>query len=284
MKPTLSVIIPTFNRAAKLDHTLECLHKQSLPKDAYEVWVVDDGSSDDTQTVLKKWTAKSPLVHALHQKNAGQGVARNKALKEVNGELVLFIGDDIYASKNFLKEHLKFHQAHPDENAACLGLTEWDTTKPVTLYMEWLTSGGPQFAYHKLTAHKVASFWFFYTSNISLKTSLLKKETFDEDFHGYGWEDIELGYRLHKKHQLELIYVPEALAYHDHFMAEESLKSKMLAIRKNARTFQNKHPEVRVIPRGIKKNLLACLTSKPILAIAKVLSKRLYWTLLSKAL
>lgn len=284
MKPYLSIIIPTYNRAEKLEKTLEHLHDQSLSAESYEIIVVDDGSTDRTEEVLKKWGAKNPLVHTLHQKNAGQGVARNHGLKKAEGEVVLFIGDDIYASRDFLLNHVRFHQDKPEENAACLGLTEWE--KPTTPFMEWLTHGGPQFAYDRLTPNEEASFWFFYTSNLSIKTSLLKKESFDENFKGYGWEDIELGYRLHKYADLKLIYCPAALANHDHPMEEKDLERKMLSIGKTAKTFQKKHPELPVVPQDLKKILLSIVGSLPVIILLRILSplsgKELYWFSLSK--
>lgn len=286
MKTYLSVIIPTFNRADKLEKTLQCLHEQSLNSESYEIWVVDDGSTDGTEALLKTWSRKSPLVHALHQKNAGQGTARNHALKKVAGEIILFIGDDIYAQPTFLEQHTQFHQDHPEENIACLGLTEWDQTQPITPFMEWLVDGGPQFAYKKLRPNQEAGFWYFYTSNISLKRSLLLKESFDEDFKGYGWEDIELGYRLQKKHGLKLLYTPLALAHHDHSMQEKDLEKKMQGIGKTAKIFQKKQPELQVLPKGVKKRLLQILSSSPSLLALKLLSplmgKRFYWYALSK--
>lgn len=253
-QPHLSIIIPTFNRAGHLNETLKRLHEQSLSKEFYDIWVVNDGSTDSTRKLLEIWTQKSPLVHALHQKNSGQGTARNHALKAIKKaerkqgsgknriELILFIGDDIYGTKDFLKEHVEFHQKHPEENTACLGLTEWDSSEPVTEFMKWLVTGGPQFAYHRLHAEQELSFWYFYTSNVSLKKSLLKNAHFDEDFKTYGWEDVELAYRLQTKHHLKLIYQPKALAFHNHFMKEEDLAKKNVEHRKNGTPLSKKTP------------------------------------------
>ncbi len=288
MHPFLSVIIPTFNRAQNLNETLKRLHQQSLNQEAYEIWVVNDGSTDETQKVLEEWGRHSSILHAVHQANTGQRMARNHALKKAKGRVVLFMGDDIYATETFLEEHVRFHEDRPDSEWACLGLTEWAGSAPVTPYMHWLTHGGPQFAYPLLKEGQFATFWFFYTSNLSLKKSMLEREQFDESFRGYGWEDIELGYRLQKQ-GLKLIYQPKALAHHDHPMQEDSLRGKMMAIGKNARVFQKKHPEISVLPTGIKKKLIQVAVSLPILEPLRVLKKisptlfaRAYWTLASK--
>ncbi len=278
LKPYITVIIPTFNRADKLQLCLESLQNQSLQDEAYEVIVVDDGSNDSTPKLLKKWTAQWPRLRALHQKNAGQGSARNNALKVASGQIILFIGDDIYASHNFLLEHAHFHQENPSENFACLGLTEW--YGEVTPFMEWLTNGGPQFAYHHLDSGKPARFWYFYTSNLSIKKSKLGPQPFDSDFRAYGWEDIELGFRLEKM-GLELIYTPQALAYHDHFTEESSLKKRMHCVGKTAVLFQKKQPELNVLPTGFKKLILKTITLWPFLQLS-IPFKRIHWYLLSK--
>lgn len=278
--PFLSVIVPTYNRAEKLEKCLRALQNQSLAQESFEVLVVDDGSSDFTPELLKKWTAVWPNLKALHQKNAGQGNARNKAIKEAAGQVVLFIGDDIFASTDFLAKHAGYHQEHPEKEFACLGLTEWDPQQKITPFMEWLTHGGPQFAYHQLTANQEASFWYFYTSNISLKKELLLADSFDPDFKGYGWEDIELGYRLAQK-GLKLIYTPEAFALHDHFMEPSSLKKRMFNVGKSALLFQKKQPTVKVIPSGFKKIILHLISSWPFIALSFPF-KRLHWYLLSK--
>jgi glycosyltransferase involved in cell wall biosynthesis len=284
--PYLSVIIPTYNRAEKLDRCLAALRSQDLATESFEVLVVDDGSSDSTPELLKKWAGEWSSLKVLSQKNSGQGVARNKALKQARGQVILFIGDDIYAGKNFLKAHLQFHQDSPQLEAAALGLTEWE--EPVTPFMHWLTHGGHQFAYCKLTAHEEASFWFFYTSNISLKKDFLGARPFDPTFKAYGWEDIELGYRLSKKN-LQLMYIPEACATHDHFMEEASLKDRMQKIGRSAVKFQKHHKDLHVLPSGLKKLTFLLIGSAPSIAglfllksfIPSIFS-RYYWYALMK--
>ncbi len=280
-KPYLTVVIPSFNRQTKLKTCLERLQNQTLAREAFEVIVVNDGSSDETESFLDSKMQSWPELKVIHQVNSGQGIARNKAIKMAEGQITMFIGDDIYATENFLQEHVDFHQENPKQEMACLGLTEWDKEQEVTPYMEWLTHGGHQFAYHKLTADQEAGFWFFYTSNISLKTELLQTDNFDTDFGGYGWEDMELGYRLEKK-GLKLIYKPKALAYHDHFMEPSSLKSKMEKIYSSAQVFQNKHPEIKVIPTGFKRFAFWLLSNPLNLAVLSIFGGPLYWYALSK--
>ena len=284
LDPYLTIIIPSYNRREKLVECLERLKAQSLNRESFEVIVVDDGSDDDTQEHVSRMEENWPELTLMHQKNSGQGIARNKAIKKAKGEIVLFIGDDIYAQEDFLKTHVNFHQDHPEQKFACLGLILWDPTKRINLFMEWLTNGGPQFAYHKLEPNKSASSFYFYTSNVSLKRELLEKHKFDTDFKGYGWEDIELGYRLEKEEEMEVIYTPDALAYHDHYMEESSLERRMRDIASNAKRFEDKHPGLKVVPTGIKYIIFRLISFRICLLLLSVLriifptfGSRSYW-------
>lgn len=289
MKPFLSVIIPTYNRAEKLEKCLHRLKVQTLNPESYEVLVVNDGSTDATMVALQSWSKTWPQLKVVHQKNAGQGTARNKALSQAEGQIILFMGDDIYASPKFLEAHVRFHEDHPEPYYAALGCTEWDTEQTITPFMKWLTSpGGHQFSYHRLQAHQELSFWYFYTSNVSLKKSLLRNKKFDTDFKGYGWEDTELGFRLAQE-GLKLIYIPEAKATHNHPMKESELKTRMLHIGKNAVLFQKKHPQVPVLPKGGKKFLMVLGSRIPFLTVLFILKtlcpswfSHPYWYVLSK--
>lgn len=277
--PTLTVIIPTYNRAEILSRCLENLSKQTTQD--FEVIIVDDGSTDNTHETAQKF----PQFKYIHQENQGQGNARNNALGSATGEIILFIGDDILLEKTALQEHILTHKKHPQSNAAVLGLVLWHPEINVTPFMEWLTNGkagGTQFAYDLLEGRDEADYNFFYTSNISLKKNLLDKHQFDPDFKSYGWEDIELGYRLTKQENLKLHYNPEAVGYHHHEIDEKSLAKRMRSIGKSAKIFHQKHPELKKIPPFYKKLILKIISSKPILLLAKLFRKNFYWYLLSK--
>ena len=266
----LSVIIPTYNRSEILAECLEHLAGQHFVKGEFEVIVVDDGSTDDTRKVVQNFQRKRffPLMY-LFQKNRGQGIARNKALARAKGKIIVFIGDDIFVTQDFLREHVEFHRKYLKENEAVLGLTLWDPRLTINPFMEFMTRGGlifgrfggHQFAYDRLFGKKMADFHFFYTSNISLKRSLLLKHSFDEDFSSYGWEDIELGYRLTKFEKMKLYYNNKAIGYHYHPMDESSLESRMMAIGKSAHIIHAKHPELHKVPKIWKRFILQFLSS-----------------------
>jgi hypothetical protein len=87
--PLFSIITPTFNRAALLREALESIASQSFRD--FEVFVVDDGSSDETETVVK---ACGIPIRFLRQANLGPGAARNLALQHARGRYVTFLDSD----------------------------------------------------------------------------------------------------------------------------------------------------------------------------------------------
>ncbi|MBI4636038.1 MAG: glycosyltransferase [Candidatus Rokubacteria bacterium] len=89
MTPLASLIIPTFNRAKLVAEALESALAQTLAP--LEVIVVDDGSTDDTPSVLARYAAR---VHCLRQPNRGQSAARNAGLATARAPYVAFLDDD----------------------------------------------------------------------------------------------------------------------------------------------------------------------------------------------
>lgn len=286
-----SIVIPTFNRSKKLRNCLIALFTQEYDTSEYEILVIDDGSQDDTADALKRLAKKSTVpLRTFMQPNQGQGVARNRGIDEATGEIILFLGDDIVATPDFLKEHNRVHLRHPEENATVLGFITWHPKLPISPLMRFMERGGAilgrfgghQFAYDLLAGKTKADFRFFYTSNISLKRSLLQNFKFDPWFSGYGWEDIELGVRLSKQAGLAIYYAPQAVAYHDHMMTEGDFVNRMRAIGESSIRFDQKYPELKKIPSRRKQWAFRLLSSPAALKCMKPLSQNLYFYALSK--
>jgi len=250
--PQLSVIIPTFNRAAVLRRMLNLLAVQTLAASEWEVIVIDDGSTDETPRVLVEFQEKGIFnLKWESQANAGQGAARNRGFDLATGKILLILGDDMLPRPGLLEAHLRFHIHHPETEAAALGLVRWHPELAITRFMRWLDTSGTQFKFHDLQPEQTTDFWRFYTANISLKKELLGTERFDPDFTGWGFEDTELGLRLEKK-GMKLLYYPDALVEHLHAISAEGLAERQRSAGRNAALFQSKHPEIAIIPRGWK--------------------------------
>src|SRR6266566_60708 len=211
--PAISVIIPTFNRSAMLADTLESFAAQSLPKNRYEVIVVDDGSKDTTREVCRDFASRIELKY-LHIDNSGTSAAKNTGVLASRGKILLFFDDDDIADHRLLEEHLKAHEHHQAENIAILGYTTWAPTLSVTPLMRYVTDiGGFLFAYGGLKDGQMLDFTYLWAGRCSCKRSFLAKHgVFNRQFRAPGIEDIELGYRL-SRFGLRVVFHRAAISY-----------------------------------------------------------------------
>ncbi|KKU78104.1 MAG: Glycosyl transferase, family 2 [Candidatus Peregrinibacteria bacterium GW2011_GWA2_47_7] len=276
----ISVVIPTYNRCDVLQRCLEALGNQKIDKSSYEVVVINDGSQDQTSAMLKNFQKTAPFeLRSFTQENKGQGMARNFGVEQARGDSILFLGDDVFPDPDCLREHMRIHHLHPEENHGVLGFVSWHPELQVTPLMRFMTLGGAifgkfgghQFAYDLLECRRSADYRFFYTANISLKRNILLRHKFDPWFSGYGWEDIELGYRLEQKEHFVLHYNPYAVGLHYHPMNESDFERRMRAIGKSVHIFDQKYPELHKVPRGRKKVLLSMISSRPAVGLLKTL-------------
>lgn len=246
--PGISVVIPTYNRSKTLISCLGHLERQTW-KD-FEVILIDDGSSDDTPRIVQGFLDRAALsLRFVRQENSGPARARNVGISLARAPLTLMLGDDILAQPRLVESHLKLHQSRPERELAGLGLTVWDTEmQKVTRFMRYLESS--QFAYEGLRAGASPTWEHFYTSNLSLKTSVLRENPFCERFPGAAMEDIELGYRLARAELLHMFFLPDAVASHVHPTDFRQACRRMQNIGWSAHLFHELWPEMSFDPKG----------------------------------
>ncbi|MGH7233251.1 MAG: glycosyltransferase [Nitrospiraceae bacterium] len=249
----VSVIIPTYNRRAILRKTLLAFTSQTIPPEQFEVIVVDDGSGDETVAMLRSFQASFRL-RILTQAHQGANAARNLGIHTAQGDLVLLTGDDMIPEPAFLESHLKFHRQHPSELIAMLGFIDWSPEIAVTPFMRFIVSpeGGQQFAFHEVKNGQ-ADFRLFYTSNISMKRSLLLKQQmlFDPQFTYPAYDDIELGFRLARQ-GMQLHYNAVAVTCHHHAVIPEGFVGRQRKAGRMAVVLAGKHPELGASLLGIE--------------------------------
>lgn len=90
--PIVSVIVPMYNAAGTVAHSLASLQSQSLTD--WEAVVVDDGSTDASSAIVRTIAGDDPRVRLLHQENRGVSAARNAATTECRGEYLYWLDPD----------------------------------------------------------------------------------------------------------------------------------------------------------------------------------------------
>lgn len=195
----ISVIIPTYNRKKLLEIILPQILNQNFEEN-YEVILSDDCSKDETNLYIEdlKKTYKN-LIYIYSPERRGPAHARNLALKNSKGKLIVFIDSDIFVEKNFIKNHYEI-QKENNFNVLVQG--------PVINTYNWEKPWEEKFKMRDISSA------YFATGNASISRELLLKAGFfDENFTFYGWEDLELGVRL-KKLKVKLVRSEKVKVWH----------------------------------------------------------------------
>ena len=260
----IGIVIPTHNRSSALMQCLAHLERQVFQD--FEVVVVDDGSSDDTPVRMAAYQSGSPLsLRYYRQQNSGPAKARNFAIAQLQAPVCLMLGDDIFASPTLVQRHLRAHQEEPALRVAVLGLTQWNTSgQQVTRFMRWLDQGNIQFSYPLLLAGARPGWQHFYTSNLSVKTELLRRFTFNEAFPYAAMEDMELAYRIDQSIGLRMTFLAEAVAEHLHPTTFRRACARMERAGYSMGLFYDLWPEQRPpVARGRRQAVVEALARHP---------------------
>jgi len=100
----VTVAIPTYNRADFLRQTLAGIAQQQFPRDHFEILVIDNNSTDHTRTVVEEFAGSHPAPRYLRETEQGLDYARNRAIAEARGEIIVFGDDDILVQPDWLAQ------------------------------------------------------------------------------------------------------------------------------------------------------------------------------------
>jgi glycosyltransferase involved in cell wall biosynthesis len=235
--PKISVVIGCYNQKEALGRVLSGFSLQTV--NDFEVIVVDSSSTDGTDRLLASWSPRY-LFHYLIQENSGKTGARNKAVAMATSPLLLITDADMIPDPNLIETHLAAHAS--SKVPTCFEGSTWNMhvlawpSEPENLY---------PYIREKLRAGAKLGWHYFLTGNLSLPVALFRQfKGFDMDFQGYGWEDIELGYRLSKA-KVPLRYLPAAKNYHYHVVGDDDFIRREVKKGESAAVFLKKHPELK---------------------------------------
>lgn len=232
----ISVIIGTYNQKEQLKLVLESFGKQTFDHQEFEVIVVDSFSNDGTDQMIENLYQLPYPLNYIRQENKGKTAARNRGINEAQGEIILLTDADMIADSKLLEEHVKAHKKH---NNACFEGTTFN-------YLTKDRDEVEPYIKQKLKPEQKLKWTYFLSGNLSIKKeTIINAGLFDEDFKSYGWEDIELGYRLHKI-DIPLFYLPSAKNYHNHFVDNQDMVARKYNMGKSAAIFYKKHPNFEI--------------------------------------
>lgn len=203
--------------------------------------VVADAAECEPRALDKAVAGRPYATRRLTAERPGASAARNTGWRAALAPLVLFIDDDVLPGPMLIAEHLAWHRQHSEDEVGVLGRMRWADELRVTPFMRWLEHG-IQFDYPNIEG--IDAGWArFYTANASIKRKLLERVGgFEEEALPFGYEDLDLGLRMHE-HGFRLLYNRAASAEHLHPMDLEVWKKRVPRIALAERQFVALHPD-----------------------------------------
>lgn len=254
-KVDVSVIIPTYNRENILMPTISLLlNQQGVSGINYEIVIVDSGN-DSTETTLKDNFTDSRICYKKFASMKNRSFLRNMGADIANGEVLIFLDNDMMVTPEFIESHYNGHK--DKKNIVLLGkrksLCEFDLT---ILPKEVVSSNSDMLEFlphykdvrdpflvdiNKDVSECETPWMFLYSHNFSLSKNMFDKVNgFDLDFgESWGYEDLELGYRLFIK-GAEFHVDENIIAYHQPHL--EQSKTEQFYALTNQKLFYVLHP------------------------------------------
>lgn len=203
--PFCSIIVPAHQASGMLARTLGAILASDLPREHWELIVVDDASTDDTAVVGARY---ADTVVRLPGHPHGPAYARNRGFEVSRGELVMFFDADVVVHRDTVRRFCEVMQQHPDAGAA---FGSYDDAPPAMGFMSQYRNLLHHYV-HQRNAGEVDTFW--------AGAGVVRRKVFDDAGMYDEWhfarpqiEDIELGARIRGLDQ-KILLRPEIQVTH----------------------------------------------------------------------
>lgn len=193
-EPTLdaSVIVPSFEGAHRLPILLEALSRQDFDG-SWEALVVIDGIADDSEAVVDAWSEHVPVRTIVLATNQGRSAALNAGFDAAAGRVLVRCDDDLEPAPDYVSAHTKMHAGPSPRGVVGLYRNVFPDTPYATAYG---TAADLKFKSDAYAAPQTAR-WKYWAGNCSVTRDTYDAVgPYDTTFRGYGWEDVDWGYRL----------------------------------------------------------------------------------------
>lgn len=251
--PNVSVIIPTYNCSQYISEAIESVLNQSFQ--AFELIIVNDGSTDRTDEVIKKYLDSFPdKIKYIKQENKGHAAARNTGIKASGGEFIAFLdADDLWLPNKLAAQILVFDK-NPDVGLVHTNCYGFGGPGGTYLGRYWMTP-------EQIQKHSGYIFFehYFRTIRITTSTVMIRKKCldevglFDENLSRLGSEDRELFLRILWKYHA--VYIDKPLGkYRDRSDSSGQNHEKMI---KGQKYVYEKITKLYKLPNSYKRKALS---------------------------
>jgi glycosyltransferase involved in cell wall biosynthesis len=253
----ISVIIPTRNNGLRLADRLRPLFHQTLPADEFEIVVVDNGSSDNTDRVLRQLSEEATNLRWVTEPAVGRARARNRGIWEARNELIVFLDDDIDVSPDHLVQHRTYHMHDPERLAVIGRVVDTSPINPVWLKDYFHARQVAGSGRSKEHSPDVPLGLRFATGIVSLLRDTLEHVRIESERDESALyfdpsfiirEDGDLGCRLVKA-GVRFVFADDIVGYHHHPRTWQAIKARSYEAGYDWVRLLGKHPEVAAAAR-----------------------------------
>ncbi len=241
MTAPLSIIVPTRGGAARLPRLFASLARQTDQR--FDVVVVVDGAIDDTEAYL---AGDHPfaVTAVVFEANQGRSSALNAGFAAATGSILARCDDDLELPETYVADQIAWHTAN---RGGLIGLCRnvYPPSPYARVYGTAMDLQGRAAAY----AAPAEETWRHWGANVSVPREVYAEiGPYDTDYRGYGWEDVDWGWRLHQAgYRIEIR--PEIEAKHHVAATTTVIRAKRAMYSGAARTrFIAKHGDAMIPP------------------------------------
>ena len=197
--PNLSILIPFYNHTPV--SLLESLARQlPLRGGEIEIILIDDGSACPELTakvIACLGTITCPATLLTLMENEGRAAGRNRLITAARGDYVLFLDCDMLPdADDFVQKWLDLvTQERPDVVFGGFSLAQASRDPGYALHRAMAAQGDT----FEAALRRQAPEKYIFTSNLLIRADILSEETFDPEYLGWGWEDVEWGIRISRR-------------------------------------------------------------------------------------
>jgi len=237
---SISVVVPTYQRRARVLALLDALGRQTRPAASFEVVVSVDGSTDGTLEALRS-LATGFALRTLWSRRRGRAGALNAGIEVSSGELTLLLDDDMVPGPELLAAHWRAHEGRP--RIGVMGAVPIDIDAAAPPDVRYIAAKFNGHLANLARPERTLELTDFYSGHFSIPRDVLVEiGGFDEEFRMYGNEDLELSFRLARA-GVALVYEPSAVARQHNDKRFPALAEDSVAEGHTAVMFALKHPE-----------------------------------------
>jgi len=204
--PSTTIIVPCWNEETTLKSTIDSLLALDYPKEKLEIFLVDDGSTDNTWEIMKSFTS-IPNIKVFHKENGGKHTAMNMGIELATSDFVGCLDADSFVDPQALRKIMSYFQRNPENMAVVPSII---VHKPKNLIQKIQMIDYQWGVYNKKMLallggiHVTPGPFSIYKREIFAKIGLFRK--------AHNTEDMEIAYRMQKNH-MKIEHCNDAFVY-----------------------------------------------------------------------